>query len=49
MGNMTPRLILQLGFWSGILAFLATVAYDVVQMLEIYGLVTDPLSKGLRP
>jgi hypothetical protein len=36
--------IYKIGFWSGFIAFVATVAYDVAQMLQIYGVVKDPLS-----
>lgn len=31
----------KIGFWSGLAAFIATLLYDVVQVLEIFGVVRD--------
>ena len=36
--------IYKIGFWSGLVAFSATVAYVIVQMLQVYGVVSDPWS-----
>ena len=39
--------IYKLGFWSGIIAFLATVAYCIVQLLQLYDVVTYPTDERL--
>lgn len=41
------RLINKVGFWSGLLAFTATVAYCIVQLLQLYGVLTYPLDEKL--
>jgi hypothetical protein len=41
------RLINKVGFWSGILAFTATVAYCIVQLLQLYGILTYPMDEKL--
>ena len=35
------------GFWSGLAAFAATIAYCVVQVLQLYGLVVFPTDERL--
>lgn len=42
--NSTVR---EIGFWSGIAAALATVAFDFVQVLQIVGALTSPLDEIL--
>jgi len=37
----------KIGFWSGIVAFTATVAYCIVQLLQLYGLLTYPTDERL--
>lgn len=37
----------KIGFWSGLIAFLATVAYIVFQLLQLYDLLTYPLDEIL--
>jgi heme/copper-type cytochrome/quinol oxidase subunit 4 len=39
--------IYKLGFWSGIIAFTATVAYCVVQLLQLYDVITYPTDERL--
>lgn len=39
--------ISEAGFWSGMAAFAATVAYDVVQILQIVGMLRFPLDEIL--
>ena len=34
--------IYKVGFWSGLIAFLSTVAFFIVQMLQIYGVLRYP-------
>jgi hypothetical protein len=41
------RAIDSIGFWSGIIAFIATIAYCVVQLLQLYQLVTYPTDEIL--
>jgi hypothetical protein len=36
-----------IGFWSGLLAFVATVAYCIVQVLQLYGVFTYPTDERL--
>src|SRR5262249_48030045 len=33
----------RMGFWAGVTAFAATVAYDIVQILQVVGLLHFPL------
>jgi hypothetical protein len=35
----------RIGFWSGLAAFTATVAYDVVQILQVLGVLHFPLDE----
>ena len=37
----------KIGFWAGILAFIATVAYCIVQMLQLYGVFSYPMDERL--
>jgi hypothetical protein len=37
----------QVGFWSGIIAFAATVTYCVVQVLQLYGMLIFPADERL--
>jgi hypothetical protein len=37
----------KIGFWSGLLAFMATLAYCIVQLLQLYGLLTYPADERL--
>lgn len=37
------RRIYIIGYWSGLIAFLATVAFYIVQMLQIWGALTYPM------
>lgn len=37
----------KIGFWSGLIAFLATIAYIVFQLLQLYDLLTYPLDEIL--
>jgi heme/copper-type cytochrome/quinol oxidase subunit 4 len=39
--------IYKLGFWSGIIAFTATVAYCIVQLLQLYDVFTYPTDERL--
>jgi hypothetical protein len=39
--------IYKVGFWSGIIAFTATVAYCIVQILQLYDVVTYPTDERL--
>ncbi|HUZ60133.1 MAG TPA: hypothetical protein VMU83_15270 [Hanamia sp.] len=39
--------IYKIGFWSGVLAFTATVAYVIVQLLQIYDIFTFPTDERL--
>lgn len=41
------HLINKVGFWSGIIAFTATVAYCIVQLLQLYGVLTYPTDERL--
>jgi hypothetical protein len=41
------RLINKVGFWAGLLAFTATVAYCIVQLLQLYGVLTYPMDEKL--
>jgi hypothetical protein len=35
-------IICKIGFWSGVIAFTATIAYCVVQLLQLYDVITYP-------
>jgi hypothetical protein len=37
----------KVGFWSGVLAFAATVSYCIVQLLQLYGVLTYPMDEKL--
>lgn len=39
--------IYRLGYWSGVFAFTATLAYCVVQLLQLYGVLTYPADERL--
>jgi hypothetical protein len=41
------QLINKVGFWSGLIAFTATVAYIIVQLLQLYGTITFPTDERL--
>lgn len=41
------HLINKVGFWSGLIAFTATVAYCIVQLLQLYGVLTYPTDERL--
>ena len=41
------RLINRIGYWSGMLAFTATLAYCIVQLLQVYGVLTYPTDEKL--
>lgn len=41
------KTVYQLGFWSGIFAFTATVAYVIVQLLQVARVLTFPLDEIL--
>jgi hypothetical protein len=41
------RLINKIGFWAGLLAFTATLAYCIVQLLQIYGVLSYPTDEKL--
>jgi hypothetical protein len=36
------RTIYKVGFWSGLIAFTATVAYIIVQLLQLHDVLTFP-------
>jgi hypothetical protein len=42
-----PRTISEVGYWSGLVAFGATVGYDVVQILQVAGVLRFPLDEIL--
>jgi hypothetical protein len=42
-----PRTISEVGYWSGLAAFAATAGYDVVQILQIAGVLRFPLDEIL--
>jgi uncharacterized protein (TIGR03382 family) len=42
-----PRTISEVGYWSGLAAFAATAGYDVVQVLQIAGVLRFPLDEIL--
>jgi len=39
--------ISKIGFWSGLIAFISTVAFNIVQMLQLFGTLTYPLDQIL--
>jgi hypothetical protein len=41
------RSINTIGFWSGLFAFMATVAYCIVQLLQLYGIFSYPTDERL--
>ena len=41
------RTIYKVGFWSGLIAFTATVAYCIVQLLQFYDVITFPTDERL--
>lgn len=41
------HVINKIGFWSGIAAFTSTVAYCIVQLLQLYGALTYPADERL--
>jgi len=41
------HIINRVGFWSGLAAFTATVAYCIVQLLQLYGVLTYPTDERL--
>jgi len=41
------HLINKVGFWSGLIAFTSTVAYCIVQLLQLYGILTYPTDERL--
>src|SRR5688500_6208725 len=41
------RTILKVGFWSGLIAFIAITAFGIVQTLQILGFLTYPLDEIL--
>ena len=45
--NLMNDLINKVGFWSGLIAFTATVAYCVVQLLQLYGVLAYPTDERL--
>lgn len=34
--------VYRIGIWSGIVAFVSTVGYDVVQLLQVFGVLLFP-------
>jgi hypothetical protein len=41
------RTVYKIGFWSGIFAFLSTLAYSIVQVLQLYGVLNYPTDERL--
>lgn len=41
------KTIAEVGYWSGLTAFVATISYDVVQILQVVGLLRFPLDEIL--
>ncbi len=37
----------KIGFWSGLAAFIATIAYCIIQVLQLYGVFTYPTDERL--
>lgn len=46
-GSKMPRTINEVGYWSGVAAFTSTVAYVVVQLLQVAGVLQFPLDEIL--
>jgi hypothetical protein len=42
-----PRTATQVGYWSGLAAFVFAVAYDTVQILQVFGVLRFPLDEIL--
>jgi hypothetical protein len=40
---MANTQVYRIGYWSGIIAFIATVSYVIVQVLQVMGMVRSPL------
>src|SRR5215204_2806064 len=47
--NWSPEVnnetLYRIGFWAGLFAFSATVSYCVVQVLQLYGILTYPIDE----
>jgi len=41
------HIINKIGFWTGLAAFVATVSYCIVQLLQLYGAITYPTDERL--
>jgi hypothetical protein len=41
------KTIYKVGFWSGLIAFVSTVAFVIVQMLQLFGVLSYPLDEIL--
>ena len=41
------KTIYEVGFWSRLIAFVATVAFNIAQMLQLLGILTIPLDQIL--
>jgi hypothetical protein len=39
------KTIYKLGFWYGLIAFVSTVAFTIVQLLQLLGVLTYPLAE----
>jgi hypothetical protein len=46
-GVIASGAIATVGYWSALTAFLAVVAYDIAQLVEVLGLVGAPLDGSL--
>ncbi|HTM45098.1 MAG TPA: hypothetical protein VL137_09105 [Polyangiaceae bacterium] len=42
-----PRAIANLGYWSGLVAFTSTLAFDIVQVLQVAGVLRFPVDEIL--
>ena len=47
VANITDTTPYRVGLWSGVAAFVSTVLFGVVQMLQIFRIIDDPLDKIL--
>jgi len=45
--NMMDKTIFKVGFWSGLIAFGTTLAFVIVQLLQIFGIFSSPLDEIL--
>jgi len=45
--KMMDKIVFKIGFWSGIVAFGATISFVIVQVLQILGIFTFPLDEIL--